>query len=534
MTEKKNDLFGSGDDDESMPVFEYFKIYRSKRLMAALNLLRQNIRYVQHRRSNSPSDFTCFEFNYEHVEPEQEIILESFLCYFLRYRNILNKNASSSSSSTKKKAKFDLYEGEWSLILYLYWELCTQDLRCYDEHVVRIEEKRLLGYLLFQIYKSVKAEECTPSKTFKLHVVNNAIHKLQLDNKRFVPLNFVEYVKHYLSVFSNNIASSNGLLWSLVFKRLDIHHASCSYTFEKIMSRRADVLANVLRIFGESQVATDEHHHEVKFNRFSVPWTRCSNFVFVSALTHQTVKLQKPQSQLFRMTSKHISKPQVNYLFGSIFDDHNDVSDRLKYEVETMYQFFVDQIAQYVIKTNCQFPLDDRNTVKFFESRLYPLRRRYVDIKCLTSIGVPDSLRHLVVLSLIETLLNHSPVFGKVLKSKAGIAKGESYSNSAIYCANDKDDWFVTVDFQCLFFTIINESLTYACAPLLAQYDAKSLTAFEWNTQLCACFDEFCDMVIKSFDFVNGLPTWYVSSAIINVDYDLKILQRFKLNPSAL
>lgn len=468
----------------------FIRIYRSAKLNKALLGLCTNVKYVKNKETNSLSDFTVFRYNCEIIECEQVITLESFLCFLLQYRDF--------------KRRFDVYEGEWMFILYIYWNLCAQDLKKYKESESRSEEKAILGYLMYEIYKSVMRQVNSNEKTFKLYVICNAIRKLKLIDRKIVPIAFLEYIKHYFSLFTVNIKKNLQKIWNDVFQRLGVHHPNCLHTFTYVMKRRKRMLLYALQCVYNTPIE-EVREKDVDLSKYILPWLYVGEFDYMSVLDNQ--KIQVPDqltSRFYKMTGEHISRVQINFLFTNIFEDESQISSRLQYEMETFYQFFIECLVEYVYNIDLIDCVNLHNTHEFFQSKMKPVRNLFGHINCVTNIGVTYTMNRLVCKSFQKSIYNMSS------------------NNSFLSLRFSKK-------FIEMFFTLINECLSYACYPIIVLYDNKSMDSFSLNTLLCECLDKFRDKVVENCGIATMRQEWYVASmSNLDINYSPEVLDAFK------
>ncbi|XP_025196796.1 uncharacterized protein LOC112595712 [Melanaphis sacchari] len=466
------------------------RIYRSALLNDVILGIVKNVKFARNSATNSCGDFTTFRYDCEYIRCEQFITLESFLYFLLRYRD--------------PKAQFDIYEGEWVFILRSYWDICTQDLKNYNENKNRREEKSILGYVMRKIYSSIMRENMSTEKYFRLLVASNAIRKLKCRDKTTVPLEFLEYIKHYISLLSNNISSKLQMMWSSTFKKMGIHHANFVHTFVEVMKRRKFMLAFALRcvyqkplpIVPEKTVNLDQY---IKF------WSFRNDMNHVKVLKNKNISVPEKLISRFRAINNGcgIDKTQINYILNSIFDNEADISDRLQCEFENFYHFFVEMFAEYIYNIKASEKISDHLSIEFFNGKMSPIKKIFLHVNCVTCIYVTFTMSALITDNIKRCLKELSP---------NGHYENLKFSKSVVS----------------KFFAMINENLTYALYPVLVQYGKNHVDKFSMNAMLINCFDSYRDTVINCFGIGNIRFGWYVESmSNLDIDYSPKVINAF-------
>ncbi|UDM55458.1 hypothetical protein HT594_00132 [Phenacoccus solenopsis nudivirus] len=473
------------------------RVASSKTMKAVTTILQEYVKYAIRNKTNSVSDFTRLRYDTQTILYDFVAPLESMFTFMLLERFAKRDTLVSANPNDKI---FEIYEDEWILLLNIYWDLCGSDLEHYDETELRTYEKQLAGNLMIKIYASIMAEKKNDNKEFKLFIARNAIRKLKLSKIDIVPIKFLEYIKFYFSMFSDNMNEKDMTLWSLLFKALNIHHYGSSHTYREVMNRREAMLLRCIHLM-DNYTVDDEI--EQTMTEQDVEILR-RNKVQKLLTSNATVRHDYKNSRMYVNTGMKIPKTTVNYLFKNVFKDLRNISDRLVFMLENVFQFYIDMLADYVTNNqgNVQSgELNETNTKDFFNKYTGPLQCAYYYTYWLINNGITPELLDIVKRSFDVT------VRAKTCNSKAYYRFDETFT---IY-----------------FFSSIYEMITYACNPMLAQYDGNSLDDYTWNVELCSCMEDIKELYFKHTSFTQ-LPDWFVNaSSDIDPTYNNRMMRRY-------
>lgn len=103
---------------------------------------------------------------------------------------------------------YDIVEGELEMLCLSYWKLDTQDLRTYDQNVVRKNKKKIFSYIIDNIYLHIKRMSDNVGTDLRVvELLNTALIELERhgvfdDELRITTLSLFYLKKHLCTILT--------------------------------------------------------------------------------------------------------------------------------------------------------------------------------------------------------------------------------------------------------------------------------------------------------------------------------------------